>query len=60
MNRTDCEEMERVLDKMIVKRRGLGGYSHDAADLLILAEFQRAVVRHFKERLPRSKRDADD
>ena len=60
MVREDWEELEHQLMKVVVKRRALGGYSTEAADFLLLAEFMLKMVRHFHERAPRTKTKKDE
>lgn len=55
MDRNDLDELEKQITKEVVKRRSLGGYSQEAEGLLILSEAMMLVVRHLKEKAPRTK-----
>lgn len=58
MQRDEAAALERQLLDAIAKRRNLGGYSPDAADLLLFAETLYEVVRHIKDLLPPPPRKA--
>ncbi len=55
MNREDLTELEARLMEEVVKRRKLGGYSMEAAGILMLAESNLAIVQHLKAEMPRKK-----
>lgn len=42
-------ELEKVLMKEVVKRRGLGGYNSEAESVLLLAEVQFKIIQHLIE-----------
>ena len=46
MNRQELEALETDLMAEVVKRRALGGYSHDAAAILMLGEIVMRLLRH--------------
>lgn len=56
MKRDDFEELERRVMAEVVKRRQLGGYSADAAGILMLCETMLSLIMHFKEQMPREKK----
>lgn len=49
------ERLEATLMEEVVKRRKLGGYSMEAAGILLLAESNLALVQHLKSEMPRKK-----
>lgn len=53
MTRDDLERLEATLMEEVVKRRKLGGYSMEAAGILLLAESTLAIVQHLKAAAPR-------
>ena len=55
MNRDDMAELEAKVMEEVVKRRKLGGYSVEAAGVLMLAEATLAIVQHLKASMPRKK-----
>jgi len=55
MNREDLGDLEARLMEEVVKRRKLGGYSVEAAGVLMLAESTLAIVQHLKDGMPRKK-----
>ena len=54
MNRDDLEDLEKALMKLVVHRRQLGGFDANAEAVLILSEALYNVVRHLREKTPRS------
>lgn len=52
MKRAEAEVLEQRLMEVIVRRRSLGGYSPDAADLVLFAEILYEIVRQMRETLP--------
>ena len=55
MTRDDAIELEKRLMEEVVKRRKLGGYSVEAAGVLMLAESLLQITQHLKDTLPRKK-----
>lgn len=55
MTRDDLEHLEKNLMEEVVKRRKLGGYSVEAAGVLMLAESVLQITQHLKDALPRKK-----
>lgn len=55
MDRDDMAELEARLMEEVVKRRKLGGYSVEAAGVLMLSESMLAIVQHLKDAMPRKK-----
>ena len=55
MTRDDMERMEEVLMEEVVKRRKLGGYSMEAAGVLLLAESLLKLTQHLIDTVPRKK-----
>jgi len=55
MHRDDLIELEKRLMEEVVKRRKLGGYSVEAAGVLMLAESLLAITQHLKDQMPRKK-----
>lgn len=55
MTRDDMIELEKRVMEEVVKRRKLGGYSVEAAGVLMLSETVLALVQHLKDQMPRKK-----
>jgi len=55
MTRDDLEELEAKVMEEVVTRRRLGGYSVEAAGVLILFESVLKMIQHMKDSLPRKK-----
>jgi hypothetical protein len=55
LSREKLEEYEKVLQKEIVHRRQLGGYSPDANTLQTLCEMLYELLRDARERRPQPK-----
>lgn len=55
MTREDIIELEKRVMEEVVKRRKLGGYSVEAAGVLMLSETVLALIQHLKETMPRKK-----
>lgn len=55
MTRDDMERLEALLMEEVVKRRKLGGYSMEAAGILLLAESMLQITQHLRDTLPRKK-----
>lgn len=55
MTRDDLEFHEKTIMEEVVKRRKLGGYSMEAAGILLLCESVLALIQHAKDQLPRKK-----
>ena len=45
-------ELEKVIMKEVVKRRGLGGYNSEAESVLLLSETLYKVIQHLVEEYP--------
>ena len=56
MTREDLEDLERQLMKLVVRRRGLGGFDVNAEAVLILSEALLLLTRHLREKAPRPRR----
>ena len=56
MTREDLEDLERQLMKLVVSRRGLGGFDVNAEAVLILSEALLLLTRHLREKAPRPRR----
>ncbi len=52
MKKADLEKLEAVLMEEVVKRRQLGGYSTEAAGLLLFGEALMRVVQHLIQEYP--------
>ena len=59
MNRQDLEEAEARIMDLVVKRRQLGGFDVNAEAIMIMAEDLLNIVRHLREKAPRSKKEDD-
>jgi hypothetical protein len=57
MSKEDLERYEHEMDKLVVKVRSLGGYSPHAENEMIFVPILRDIIRHLRERAPRSKKD---
>ena len=55
MTRDDLEVLEAKIMDEVVNRRRLGGYSMEAAGVLLLFESTLKMVQHMKDQLPRKK-----
>ena len=55
MKREDLERREEELMDEVVHRRKLGGYSTDATAILLLCVILMEIVRHLKEKMPRTR-----
>ena len=55
MDRDDITELEARVMEEVVKRRKLGGYSMEAAGILMLAESILQITQHIKAGMPRKK-----
>lgn len=54
MNREALDTLERRMMEEVVKRRKLGGYNSEAESVLLMSEVLLEVLRHLKERTPKS------
>lgn len=45
-------ELEKVIMKEVVKRRGLGGYNSEAESVLLLSESLYKIIQHLIEECP--------
>jgi hypothetical protein len=52
MRRSDLEELEKQMMKVLVKRRAWGEYSADAEGTLTLCEMMFKVIQHLLETYP--------
>lgn len=52
MKRAALLELEKVIMKEVVKRRGLGGYNSEAEGVLLLAETLYKVITHLVDEYP--------
>lgn len=55
MNRQDLEDLEKKVMEEVVKRRQLGGYNSEAGSMMLMSEWLLNIVRHLKERTPKTK-----
>lgn len=51
----ELDNLEKILMEEVVKRRKLGGYSMEAAGLLLLAESNLAIVQHLRTQTSKKK-----
>jgi hypothetical protein len=56
MKRPALLELEKVIMKEVVKRRGLGGYNSEAESVLLLAETIYKVITHLIDEYPEEKK----
>lgn len=59
MTRQELEETEAAMMALVVRRRALGGFDVNAADIQFLAEVNLNLVRHLKERARNPRKDPE-
>ena len=59
MNRSDLEDLEAVLLKLVSKVRSLGGYSAHAEHEMVFVPALYEVVRHLREKAPKPRKEEE-